>query len=727
MKRGAFIRKQLFLLSMLGCMCLAGCSGKEGGNPVGDSGGGPKETGASTVQEESGSRGNVRELTSVEETLFPEKEGYILGIQFFQGEAIQLRGVAGASGGSQTTDIYLDRPDGSSELLYEALPDVEYDTNIHQNQNEWYMVQDGSIYCIARDFRKSGCSLTKRDTQGNVLYTVQLDLAVDDICQLAGGEVILVLKDNLDHLNSRPRLGELDQDTGAVRELSQIKAEGGGYIGAGSENLLILNSIDGVREVNVQDGSGTDIMDFTGTAYGIDTGKWKGWLRDTRVTEDGEVELLWHDRDGHGTKETLAWKQVDKIPVVMRGFHFNNMWIKEAVAAFNSSNDTYFISLEEAEGDWDDFAAQTSVQIAAGGGPDLLYGEVLSDSIQGMLDKGGFEDLTPYMAASGIKEEDYFPLAFSTWRRDEKIYGVNAEVWNYRYIMDASVFGEGAGEPDIGTLIDALYACEEKAMYMRYYGSAGILEMFLEGSEDLWGMVDWEQGSCDFSGELFAKMLEVARRYAYDEYQEYPVLADRESCDDLFGFLAPSLMEQMGKVQVGILFDDGCYPVQNTAYQTLSINANSGRKQGAWEFIAYLLGEEGQQVLVDLNCLPVNRKAFREKIEADLGKRRGGGGMTIMFIPYTYSVKGKYITEERELPLDEVNDEWVEAFIKMAEETRTLPVRTRPILDIICDEAEDYFNGTKSVEEVVRVMENRVRLYINENAIKYTAHRCDLQ
>ena len=710
-KRGGFIRRMFFFLSMLGCMCLAGCSGKEGGNSAGDS------VGGSTAQKESDSRDNPRELSVVEEALFPEKEGYILGIQFFQGEAIQLRcvDVAGAS-----ADLYLDRADGSSELLYEALPDVAYDKTIHQNQNEWYMVQDGSVYCIARDSKASGCSLAKRDTQGNVVYKVQLDLTVDDICQLAGGNVILLLKDNLGDQNSKPRLGELDQGTGAVRELSQIKAERGDYIGAGEESLLILNSMGGVREVSVQDGSGTDIMDFAGTTYGIDTGKWKGWLRDVRVTEDGGVELLWHDNEGKGAKETLAWKQVDKIPVVMRGFHFNNMWIKDAVAAFNRSNDTYFISLEEAEGDLEDFTTQTSVQIAAGGGPDLLYGEVLSDYIQGMLDKGGFEDLAPYMAASGIKEEDYFPIAFSTWRRDGEIYGVNVTVWTIRYIMDASVLGDGAGEPDIGTLVDALYAYEDRAMYMPYYGSREILKMFLEGSEDLWGMVDWEQGSCDFSGELFAKMLEAAKRYAYDEYQDYPVLAEDTYGENLFNFLAPSLMEQMGKVQVGILFDDGCYPRQNTTTQILSINANSSQKQGAWEFIAFLLGEERQQWLASpgYNELPVHRKAFQEKIETELKNRKGGGGMTILRVPYTNYVDGKYVTEYREFPLEDVNGEWVEAFTQMAEETRPLPVRTKPILDIICDEAEDYFNGIKSVEEVIRVMENRVRLYMNENVIK---------
>ena len=50
----------------------------------------------------------------------------------------------------------------------------------------------------------------------------------------------------------------------------------------------------------------------------------------------------------------------------------------------------------------------------------------------------------------------------------------------------------------------------------------------------------------------------------------------------------------------------------------------------------------------------------------------------------------------------------------MLEEARHFPIRPVPVIDIICEEAEQYFNGSKSVEEVVSVIENRVNLYLNE-------------
>ena len=166
-------------------------------------------------------------------------------------------------------------------------------------------------------------------------------------------------------------------------------------------------------------------------------------------------------------------------------------------------------------------------------------------------------------------------------------------------------------------------------------------------------------------------------------------------------------------MNVGVMFDDGCYPVVNSSYQILSINANSRQKQGAWEFIAWLLGEEGQQVLMRNDGVPVSRKAFREKIDEDREVFENGHPV---WVGSSYLVRGKYVDEMREIKEEDITEEWIEAFIKAAEDARPLPVRTKPVLEVIREEAEDYFNGMKSLEEVISIMENRVQLYLNENS-----------
>lgn len=57
----------------------------------------------------------------------------------------------------------------------------------------------------------------------------------------------------------------------------------------------------------------------------------------------------------------------------------------------------------------------------------------------------------------------------------------------------------------------------------------------------------------------------------------------------------------------------------------------------------------------------------------------------------------------------------INEYIDAMENARMLPVRTEPLLDIICEEAANYFNGSKGVEETAEVKRNRVQLYLDEH------------
>ena len=64
---------------------------------------------------------------------------------------------------------------------------------------------------------------------------------------------------------------------------------------------------------------------------------------------------------------------------------------------------------------------------------------------------------------------------------------------------------------------------------------------------------------------------------------------------------------------------------------------------------------------------------------------------------------------------EEVSEERQAEYRQMIEEARPLPVRTKFILDVILEEAQDYFDGYKSTDEVIKLINNRVQLYLDEN------------
>ncbi len=143
---------------------------------------------------------------------------------------------------------------------------------------------------------------------------------------------------------------------------------------------------------------------------------------------------------------------------------------------------------------------------------------------------------------------------------------------------------------------------------------------------------------------------------------------------------------------VGRLFDDGCYGGMYSDY-TLAVNANSRNKEGAWEFISYLIGEESQGRDFDVTVMPVHRGVFEVWLQEMIEKYG--------------EIYGAYKDED-------LSAKKQEEYRNAVENVRFLPLRTVPVLKIILEEAEDYFNGTKSAEEVSRVLDNRVQLFLDE-------------
>ena len=109
---------------------------------------------------------------------------------------------------------------------------------------------------------------------------------------------------------------------------------------------------------------------------------------------------------------------------------------------------------------------------------------------------------------------------------------------------------------------------------------------------------------------------------------------------------------------------------------------------------------------------PVNRSVLpvwvRKKVQDTFSN-----SLTVS-VGSVYIDEGEVIRKYREYTQEAMTEERIAEYMDALEEVRSLPFRTAPILDIICEEAESYFNGSKSIGDVSGVIENRVRLYLEE-------------
>ncbi len=663
----------------------------------------------------------IFDMTSSEfQSAFQGEEGQqskhpgFMGLQFYQDEPVLLCAIEQIkpNGEERSSNVYLCREDGTSELLFDSIPsDLCYGC--------WLLDEEGNAYVF------KGRCLWKIDAEGQMVYEREYEheCVAKNLCRLPDGRMYMFGQFIGE---AEYKLFQIEPVKGTISVVMDdfSWSRSPCAIGEGKNNSLLFMDYDGIWALNPSDKSKETFLLFEGTSYYEDYQKKR--IQGFRVAGDGSIEVLRSDgrfrRTGgmqseSGTCDLEILQLVDvgeeKIPIVMRGLYFNSKWMKDQVVRFNQSQQEYYVVLDEwLDGtDEEEFIRKTGVEIATGRGPDIICGELLEESIYNLVQRGVFEDLKPYMDKSGLREEDYFPLAFSSWREGDKVYSINSFVMLEGFRIDESVLGSRE-EPGIEALVDALLGYEENVFYLYNTDSMDILRMFMEGSENLWGMVDWEKRTCDFSGELFAKLLKTAQRYGYDKRFHYPAIAQRRSCSDIVLFDSEAEQIEEGMVTSGVMFDDGCHAAARAEYFILSMSASSSHKEGAWEFLNFLLGEESQYALKD-QSLPVYKEAFdatAAEILANKDNQKGAVSIRKSLV----MVEGEMITVY-ERSVNDLSEEKIAELRKTIEEAKPIPIRTGPIMDIICEEAADYFSGYKNIEEVRLIIENRVRLYLEEN------------
>lgn len=676
-----------------------------------------------------------------------ENFGRVLDVQFYQGEPVLLWlkewerevRVSENADGTWVTEmrpiedggLYLLRMDGSRELLIPAGDFLKENLFVKGNGStswQYSFALDDAGNCYARtNYQTEGARdhFLKVDREGETVYKTVIEEGyyVKDFCTAPDGRSYVVLGGSTPaNKEITTRLVEFDSDTGELSQADMFcyrKAMIAATVGEGPDGMYYYTP-SGYRRIE-EDGSSTDYMLFQGSSYSRWTDE-SGWgSKDFQVLVDGSIEVLEAKNDfADGrrnykvVKEKLWLSGSDKTPVVVRARAVSS-WLKSQAARFNRTNDTYQIVLEEfingKSGELEEYARLTSLEIASGKGPDILYGDFMSDYICGMIDKGALLELSPYMRESKIREEDYLPIAFDGLRDKDKIYGILTGAAPDVYKIKSEVLGEidNTDEINVEMLMNALAERRENAVFYSYYKSEALLRMFLKGSENLWGMIDWEAGTCDFDGELFVKIMENAKRYGYDARKKYPHLVQSMSYSSLTRYDSLAELEEEGMTRLGVLFDDGCYGAMDL-HSIMMINANSAQKDGAWEFIAFLLTEEAQ---VELSMgFPVNRAVLPIWVQREIQKQfesKLNAGVGSIYID-----EGEMIRKYKEYTVEDMTEERIEEYLSALEGVRSLPFRTAPVLDIICEEAESYFNGSKSIRDVSATIENRVGLYLKE-------------
>lgn len=462
--------------------------------------------------------------------------------------------------------------------------------------------------------------------------------------------------------------------------------------------------------------------------------------------EDGRILAVINDWESEENGIALLTKtkasEVPQRETIVVGTMSGDSELQSAAVKFNRTNEQYRISIRTyidwnnwSENAYSDAMTKLNNDITSNNCPDIL--DLNGINIQQLAAKGVFEDLNPYLEGSTyFNREDFIPNVMDAYTYDGKQISIPIS-FSLRTIAGRA---SELGDKD-GWTIDEMIAYADShpdAQIFDYSSKDYILQTCMAFNED--SFIDWSTGECKFDTPEFRSLLEFVNRFP-DEYQYEDGMAsaptriqNREILLDmvyLSDFNEVQLYKEIFEDDltfIGYPTTDGGCGTGLTAYQAYAIAGKSAHKDGAWEFIEGMLipqeesetnGRRGRSWNFP------NNKAQLQAMAEDAVK-----------VEYVTDENGEILKDENGEPNAQgsgmgigYEDGWsydyriptqdeVDLVLALIEKAR--PVSNSggdsQIQNIILEEAAAYFQGQKSVDEVVGIIQSRINIYVSENS-----------
>ncbi len=370
-------------------------------------------------------------------------------------------------------------------------------------------------------------------------------------------------------------------------------------------------------------------------------------------------------------------------------------WIER----WNQSQSRYRVEILEYENS-DTGRAQLNNEIVSGKSPDLF--DLAYLNVSSFVAKGLLEDLNPYLDSDrNISREDLLANVLQAYESGGGLYGILPE-FRLELLAGKKALTGDASDWTVDRLLSMAEELSPDEVLVEGLAPTGLLRAIL--AADMGDFVNWEEGTCSFDGEKFKKLLTTAGSL------ETVFLEDEELTEglknDKVRLCRIYITEPVEYVNSIKRFGDGeisllGFPSETggravlTPRMPVGISKMCGHKDGAWEFVRSLLEEEFQRTHVHF-CLPVRLDILREELQAVMTENPYGDGPG---------------SESWEPAEQEEIDTLYDGLSQMKYST----IFDETVWNIVSEEAEPYFEGEKSVEDVMNIIQRRVSLYVSEN------------
>lgn len=443
------------------------------------------------------------------------------------------------------------------------------------------------------------------------------------------------------------------------------------------------------------------ILSFTEEGYALQE------LLSVTINEDSSISLLVCFEDNLYLLTLEQTETAETREITLVSYMASNL--STAAAAFNRQNSKYHVTLVDpsSTNDSEDYLRQLQMEMAAGRGPDLISPWVID--LEDCIENGYLEPLDDLIEDAS----EYWPACLENGRTNGVLYAVP-----YRTALSFLVTSKSlAGDLETWTLeqmISAVKSSSAEALQMDLSSLDLVLQYGLM-TPDNPQFIDYAAGVSHLAEQPFIDFLEFAKKYGdtlsysdQNQAAEYYAsgklavhsLTMNQPSDLLFAF---SCFQDQG-VLIGLPSSEGRGVRMSS--DLLCINSNSPYKEGAKEFLRYLISAEGQSRFVQnynqyyqfgvFSCRRDVTETVLNNYQKNVNEESSSThlGITVKMAPF--------------------NEEQVEQFCSLFEDASYDFPWPQEIYEIACEELAPYFAGDCSAGESAEKLNNRVQLYFDE-------------
>lgn len=525
----------------------------------------------------------------------------------------------------------------------------------------------------------------------------------------------------------------LDTEKGELGETVTLPRFAYNFLtGAGDYELYYQNGMT-LYGFNLGDAEGTKVLNWINVDLNPD--RMNGYY----INDDASIVGLLSDWSGEtNTCELvrLALVPASSLPVkqtltlAVMGLDYQ---VQQKIIDFNRHSDTTRIQVVDysefnTEDDYSAGLTKLTTEIMAGNLPDLIALNQLP--YDQMASKGLLEDLYPYLDKDEeLSREDFFPTVLKALEVDGGLYQVAPSFQIMTLMGASSVVGDTPGwtyDEFNAALASMPAGCTPLDQYTT---RDDVLSRLV--TLELDRLVDWSSGKCSFDSPDYVDILNFADRFQESfDWENYEWSAD-DSTEKRIAEGRQMLMAANIYSIDDLLYNDFYfggdatyigYPTSEGVGSMMSLTTGFGMsakcsdKDAAWAFLRTVLSGDYQQ---NLWGLPINVNAFNKKLKE------------AMTPEYQKDAEGNYLLDDEgeriELSRGGIGmaDGTVYNFYAMTQEQadkllEAIDTTTRvmnandSLLSIIIEEAQAFFAGQKSAEEVARLTQSKVNIYVNE-------------